>query len=183
MKVLPHNEESEKAVLGAIIESNNVRNEIVNKLVESDFYGTGKKDEIVPNRLVFRAINTLMDNGHVVDVASITTELDVNMKVLSQIGGVNYIRELIDSYISDSNALYHADTIKDLALSRKLIQCLDECVEGFEKKEFTDVGQYIAQCEKKILDVTQARRVSEFEKTSDIVDQIAKDLKISVNKK
>ncbi|MBE6142376.1 MAG: replicative DNA helicase [Erysipelotrichaceae bacterium] len=182
MKVLPHNEESERAVLGALIESNNVRNEIVNKLIESDFYGTGKKDEIVPNRLVFRAINTLMDNGKVVDVASITTELDVNMKVLSQIGGVNYIRELIDSYISDSNALYHADTIKDLALSRRLIECLDECVEGFEKKEFTDVGQYIAQCEKKILDITQARRVSEFEKASDIVDQIARDLKISRNK-
>ena len=125
MKFLPHNEESEKAVLGALIESSNVRNEIVNKLVEEDFYSSGKKDEIVPNKLVFRAINTLMDNGRVVDVASITTELDVNMKVLSQIGGVNYIRELIDCYISDSNALYHADTIKDLSLSRRLIKCLD----------------------------------------------------------
>ena len=79
MKVLPHNEESEKAVLGAIIESPNVRNEIVNKLVEEDFYSTGKKDELVPNKLIFRAISNLMDNGHVVDVASITTELDINM--------------------------------------------------------------------------------------------------------
>lgn len=182
MKFLPHNEESEKAVLGALIESSKVRNEIVNKLVEDDFFSTGKKGEVVPNKLVFRAINTLLDNGSVVDVASITTELDVNMKVLNQIGGVNYIRELIDCYISDSNALYHANTIKDLSLSRRLINCLDECVDGFEKKEFTDVGQYIAQCEKKILEVTQARRVSEFEKTSDIVDQIAKDLRISVNK-
>ena len=179
MKVLPRNEESEKAVLGAAIVSPNVRNEIINKLVESDFYGTGKKDEVVPNRLVFRAINTLMDNGHVVDIASITTELDVNMKVLSQIGGVSYIKELMDCYVTDSNALYHADTVKDLALSRKLIQCLDECVEGFEKKEFSDVGQYIAQCEKKILEVTQARRVSEFEKTSDIVDSITRDLQIA----
>ena len=183
MKVLPHNEESEKAVLGAIIESPRVRNELVNKLVEADFYGTGKKDEIVPNRLVFRAVSTLVDNGAVVDLASITTELDVNMKVLTQIGGLNYIRELMDSYISDSNALYHADTIKDLALSRKLIECLDECVDGFEKKEFTDVGQYIAHCEKKILDITQARRVSEFEKTGDIVDQITAELKISRNNK
>ena len=128
MKVLPHNEESEKAVFGALIESSNVRNEIAKKLVETDFYAEGKKNELVPNRLIFRAITTLMDNGKVVDVPSITTELDVNMKVLSQIGGVEYIRELIDSHVSDSNALYHADTIKDLSLSRRLIECLDECV-------------------------------------------------------
>ena len=96
MKVLPHNEESEKAVLGALIESSNVRNEIANKLVETDFYAEGKKNELVPNRLIFRAISTLIDNGKVVDVPSITTELDVNMKVLSQIGGVEYIRELIE---------------------------------------------------------------------------------------
>ena len=86
MKFLPHNEESEKAVLGALIESSNVRNEIVNKLVEDDFFSTGKKGEVVPNKLVFRAINTLLDNGSVVDVASITTELDVNMKVLRRTG-------------------------------------------------------------------------------------------------
>lgn len=179
MKYLPKNEESERAVLGALIESSNIRNEILNKLVEEDFYGLGRKDEVIPNRLVFRAINTLANNGKVVDLASIVTELDVNMKVLSQIGGVNYLKELIDSYITDSNALYHADTLKDLSLSRRLIILLDECIEGFEKKEFTDVGQYVAQCEKKILEVTQARRVSEFEKTSDIVDKITNELKIS----
>lgn len=178
MKELPHNYEAEKTVLGAIIASNASRVELVNGLEEEDFYGKNS-----PNALIFRAISKIVNEGENFDIPSLINELDINMKVLDKVGGIEYIKDLQEYYIGDKNAFFNKGTIKDNALSRRLILCLQKYVDGFEKESFNDVGQYVAECEKDILQITQGRRVSEFRSASEIVDEITNDLQIRKNTK
>lgn len=172
------NIEEECDVLGAMLESTNARNDILNILVEDDFY-----EKNGPHQLIFRAIEKLASESAVVDITSVTTELGVNMKCLDYVGGTQYLINLQERYIGDRNAVYHANTVKDLSLARRLHACLKNCYEGFENEKFEDIGQYVAECETKILDITKARRVSEFESAGDIVERITDEMKLSKGKK
>jgi replicative DNA helicase len=179
----PNSIESEKAVLGGLLCSKAIRNEIVASLNDEDFYAP--PNQTSPNRLIYHAIVKLMNNGGIVDIPSVTAELSVNMKALDEVGGMDYVRNLMEEYIGDTNAKYHCGVVRDLALSRRLINCMTDCVIGFSSKErkIDDIGLYVAECGKRIIDITQARRVSEFENVGDIVTQITDELKISKDKK
>ena len=60
---------------------------------------------------------------------------------------------------------------------------MEDCVKGFENKTFSDVGQYVATCEKQILNITQSRRVSEFVSTGDIAQKIVSEITIGEKEK
>ena len=150
-------QEAEQAVLGALIQSKDARDEIASMLEVDDFLEN-------KNRLIFQAIYNLINLGIEVDIPSIVSQLDTTMKALDKAGGIQYLYELSEAYIGDTNAFYHVRIIKDASLSRKLIKAMQGCIDGFKKEKIKDVSQYIAECENKILGVTQSRRVAELMK-------------------
>lgn len=166
--------EAEQAVLGALIQSKDARDEIATTLEANDFYE--KKHQII-----FQAISDLISLGVEVDVPTLVSQLDTTMKVLDKIGGVKYIYELGEAYLGDINAFYHVRIIKDASLSRKLIQTMQGCIDGFKKEKIKDVSQYVADCENKILAITQARRVAEFVTANEVVSKVTNKLKIEKN--
>ena len=166
--------EAERAVLGAIIVSNNAREEIVSMLEEEDFLQKS-------HQIIYRAVYDLLSIGSEVDIPSIVSYLDTSMKALDTIGGIEYIYQLSESYIGDTNAFYHVRIIKDASLSRKLINTMQKCIDGFKTEKIKDVSQYIAECENKILAVTQSRRVAEFVTAQEVVSKVTNKLKLSKN--
>ncbi len=189
MENLPHNEESERVVLASILQTSDpaIVTELADQLTEEDFFNPDsvnkRKPEPSRNALILRAIKNIRKNGVPLDLASLTNELDVNMKALTSIGGLEYLKEIIENYLGDRNALYHRNTLQDLTLARRLILQMEDCVKGFENKTFSDVGQYVATCEKQILNITQSRRVSEFVSTGDIAQKIVSEITIGEKEK
>lgn len=167
-------QEAEQAVLGALIQSKDARDEIASMLEVDDFLEN-------KNRLIFQAIYNLINLGIEVDIPSLVSQLDTTMKVLDKIGGVQYLYELGESYIGDTNAFYHVRIIKDASLSRKLIKTMQGCIDGFKKEKIKDVSQYIAECENKVLGITQSRRVAEFVTAKEVVNKVTNKLKIGKN--
>lgn len=167
-------QEAEQAVLGALIQSKDARDEIASMLEVDDFLEN-------ENRLIFQAIYNLINLGIEVDIPSLVSQLDTTMKVLDKIGGVQYLYELGESYIGDTNAFYHVRIIKDASLSRKLIKTMQGCIDGFKKEKIKDVSQYIAECENKVLGITQSRRVAEFVTAKEVVNKVTNKLKIGKN--
>ncbi len=163
--------EAEKAVLGAMLCAKNLRDEISSTLEAKDFVH-------VQHQLIFQAVSDLVTLGYEVDIPVVVTQLDTTMKVLDKIGGVEYLYDLVDSYIGESNAYYHVRIIKDASLARRLIATMQGCIEGLKKEKIQDVSQYIAECENKVLAVTQARRVAEFVTAQEVVNQVTYKLKI-----
>ena len=166
---LPYNIEAERAVLAALIRGEKETENIITSINVDDFY-----DE--KNAMVYKAVFDLYNQGVQVDTTSITNYLDVQMKALDKVGGVNYLRELAEEYMGEVNTQYYVKIITDDALSRRLIYAMNDCINGFNNK-LTDVSGYIADCENKVLQVTQRRRVAEFVDTKNIVEQITSKLK------
>lgn len=166
--------EAEKSVLGAILQSDDIRDELISSLEIDDFSDARNKN-------VFQAINNLMTLGNNIDVPNLVSQLDTAMKVLDKIGGVNYLFEIVETYIGDTNAYHHLRIVKDASLARRLIKTMQGCIDGFKKEKIKDVSQYVAECENKVLQVTQARRVAEFVTASETVGQVIGKLKITKN--
>lgn len=166
--------EAEKAVLGAILQSKDARVEIVSTLEAIDFLDKR-------NQYVFQAVSDLTTLGMEVDIPSVVTQLDTAMKVLDKIGGVQYLFELVEAYVGDTNAFYHVRIIKDASLARKLIKAMQKCIDGFKTEKIKDVSQYVAECENQVLSVTQARRVAEFVTANEVVNKVTNKLKIGKN--
>lgn len=166
--------EAEKAVLGAMLCSKNARDEIASTLEDKDFVHP-------KHQLIFQAVSALVTLGYEVDIPVVVTQLDTAMKVLDKVGGIEYLYELTDSYIGDSNAFFHVRIIKDASLARRLIATMQSCIDGMKKEKIQDVSQYIAECENKVLAVTQARRVAEFVTAQEVVNQVTYKLKIEKN--
>lgn len=166
--------EAEKAVLGAMLCSKNARDEIASTLEDKDFVHP-------KHQLIFQAVSALVTLGYEVDIPVVVTQLDTAMKVLDKVGGIEYLYELTDSYIGDSNAFFHVRIIKDASLARRLIATMQSCIDGMKKEKIQDVSQYIAECENKVLAVTQARRVAEFVTAQEVVNQVTYKMKIEKN--
>jgi replicative DNA helicase len=171
---LPYNIEAERAVLGALIRGANETDNIITALTVDDFYDA-------KNKTVYKAIYDLVNQGIDIDVTAITNYLDVQMKSLDLVGGVNYLRNLAEEYMGEVNTRFYVKIIQDDSLSRRLILTMDDCINGFSKK-ISDVSGYIAECENNILKVTQRRRVAEFVDTSTIAQQISRKLKTDQKK-
>lgn len=167
---VPYNSESEKAVIGSMIASRKVCNDALALLVESDFY------DAETNGVIFRAIQNLDSQGKTIDNAALANELQINMKLLDQVGGVDYLAELQDYYIGDKNASYHIKNVHDLALVRKLFKKSNELQKEFFENEISDISDFIAKYDNEISYLTKERASGEFKTTSEIIQEISKDL-------
>jgi replicative DNA helicase len=172
------NIEAELDVLGAMIADDESRLDILNMLTVDDFYEVNGA-----NQLVFKAIDKLVKDGIVVDIPSLTNELGVNMKVLDSVGGVSFLVDLADRFISHNAAKFHAQNVQDLALARRLVSTLNKYSNGFEKKEFANVLDYVSECEDEVIKIAKNRRTSGFEEVGDVVDVLKKNIQDSLQNK
>lgn len=166
----PSNIEAEKSVLGSMIASKKVCYDALSLLDESDFSDTKA------NAVVFRAIKNLEHQEKAVDNASIANELQTNMKLLDQIGGVDYLAELQEYYIGDKNAEYHIQTVHDLALVRKLFNRVDALKKEFYEQEITEVSDFIEKFDTSVTEITKNRASGEFRNTSEVIESLSKDI-------
>ena len=165
---------AEQAVLGAMIESKEFRSEALGSLTADDFYHAH-----VAHRDIFNAIAHLVDASKVVDITTLTDELLNHMKTLEKDGGVQYLYELQQTYIGDKHALFHLNIVRDLALLRRLLSEMTSIKNDFENKQIKSVPDFVAESEKRILDITKARRVGAFQNSAEVVDRIAAKLKMN----
>ena len=111
---LPYNEQAEQAVLGSALLSRECLYTVFSRLNEEDFF-LGK------HQLLYRAIRNLFDKETPVDVLTVTEEL-MNMKVLENIGGVEYLQQCTDAMVALSTIDYYVNIVNYQAVLRRLIQ-------------------------------------------------------------
>lgn len=167
---VPYNIESEKAVIGSMIASRKVCYDALSLLDEKDFFDTKA------NAIIFRAIKNLDKQGKTIDNTSITNELQINMKMLDQIGGVDYLFELQNYYLGDKHAEYHINTVHDLSLVRQLFIVSNNLQKEFFEKAISDVSDFIEKYDNKISEITKNRASGDFKNSSDVVKSISKEL-------
>ena len=166
-KNLPNNLEAEESVLGACFLSKYALQKASESLTEESFYNE-------KNAKIFSTMLSLQEEKTPIDLTTVTTYLK-NKKELNDVGGVEYLTEVVNFVPTASNVDYYIKTVEETAILRNLIEtATDIASEGYRTDE--TVNEILDNSEKKILNIVKNRKASEFRTMKDILSKTESDL-------
>ncbi len=166
---LPHDQQAEQALLGAMLIDKDACSEVINIAIPDDFFYDSHK-------IIFTAMKALQEERQPVDVTTLTTYL-MDKKELDRIGGVNYLLTLSQSVPTTAHTQYYLKILNDKALLRRLIKESTDII----TKSYDDIGNmndFINDVERDFLAVTRDRNAGEFKNIDEVVDNVTKRLNI-----
>lgn len=173
-RTIPNNIEAEKSVLGACFLSKEALTKAIEKLTPEEFYDD-------KNAKIFSSIKSLANDKIPLDSTTITTRLK-DASLLSEIGGVEYLSEVLSFVPTASNIDYYIKNVEEMAILRNLIDTATSiATSGYNTMD--NVNDTLDNAEKKILDIVKTRKASEFQSIQDVLRKTSANLeKLSLNK-
>ena len=164
VRIPPHNEDAEKAVLGALLTDGSSSGEavdLVTSIVDrDDFY----RDT---HRIIYDAILNLVKSNKTVDFITLSEELE-RRKKLDTVGGIAYITSLANESVS-YNVEEHAKIISEKAQLRRLIDAGNKIV-GMTYAGEDEPTAILNKAEQMVLDVSgQTQSESSFAPIGEVV--------------
>ncbi|MCI5789424.1 MAG: replicative DNA helicase [Tenericutes bacterium] len=174
VKVMPNDQDAEQSVLGACFLSPYALEKAIENLTPESFYNE-------KNAKIFSAMMELNESKTPIDITTITSELK-RKNELNEVGGVEYLTEVVNFVPTASNVDYYIQTVEETALLRSLIiTATDIASEGYRTDE--TVNEILDNSEKKILNIVKNRKSSEFRSIKDVLAKTQNDLeRLSENK-
>ncbi|APM41123.1 replicative DNA helicase [Clostridium kluyveri] len=159
---IPHNLEAEQSVIGSMLVDKSSIVESMEILKVDDFYRESHK-------VIFEAILDLYKRDIAVDIITLTESLKSKSK-LEAAGGITYISELSGSIVSTVNLQSYIKIIKDKSTLRKLIKASTKIIEESYNNQ-NNVEKTIDMAEKSIFDLSNNRKVSDFEPMNVVLER------------
>ncbi len=166
-KVLPHNIDAEKSVLGSMFLSKYALQKGIEALTKDLFY-------LEANGIIFETIKNLREKLISIDMTTVTEELE-NQKQLKKIGGIEYLTEIINFVPTAANIDEYIRIVEEKAILRRLIEEATNIVSsGYNQGE--DINDVLDNAEKKILNVVKTKKGTEFRSIQDVLLKTQSDL-------
>ena len=155
--VPPHDLDAEKSVLGAMLIDEDALIKVVELLKVDHFYKSAHAH-------IYEAVLNLYEKRQPIDLVTLPQELK-NQKLLTEIGGLSYLTELVNFVPTASNVEFYAKIIVDNALRRSLISASAKINQmAFEKSEIEGL---LDEAEQELYAVSQDRLHQDFIPISD----------------
>jgi replicative DNA helicase len=152
-RVPPQDVDMEKALLGALMLSQNAMYEVADQIGVDSFY-SGK------HRTIFDAMLSLYAKGDPIDVVTVSSKLK-ERKVLTEIGGAGYLSELVGSAASPGSARHYAGLVQTKFVLRSLIDAAAKIGDlGFQ--EDRDIEEVLDEAQQAIFSVSEAPMLRTF---------------------
>jgi replicative DNA helicase len=171
-KPLPHNIEAEKIVLGAMMTNSAALAQCINGVTVDHFFGAGSQ-----HQLVYQAIRNLFDKHLPVDIQTVLEELGL-IKENINAGGIDYLKELLDSVISLSNLDFYLVILQDNKVLRDYLSTIDTIRQNYETEEIDEIIQFLSRSETALRKVAELRRIEKFKTALEISQRVEAELKI-----
>ena len=169
LRTMPNNLEAEESVLGACFLSKYALEKASEVLSVDSFYSE-------KNGKIFSAMLSLQDQKIPIDSTTVTTELQ-NRGVLSEVGGVEYLTEIVNFVPTASNVDHYIKAVEDASILRRLIETATEiATDGYNAED--NVNETLDDAEQKILNIVKNRRSSEFKTIKEVLAKTESDLEI-----
>lgn len=147
LRVPPHSEEAEQAVLGGLMLDNGAWDQIADRLEADDFYR-------YDHRLIFEAVRELAEANSPSDVVTLAEWLD-NRKLLEQAGGLPYLAGLAKDTPSAANVKAYADIVRERSVLRQLIRIGGEITESAFSPEGRGVIELLDHAERRVFEIAE----------------------------
>ena len=161
-RIPPQSIEAEQAVLGSVLLDPDVFASVNEFIDADDFYKRA-------HQLIFNVMLSLNEQQEGIDAITVQNELQ-KQNMLENIGGADYIYELVASTPTAANAEYYAKIVEGKSLLRKLIHASNKIVES-SYGEQSDVTEILDEAEKEILNVSQNRNRTGFQHIGEILNE------------
>src|ERR1044071_65242 len=120
IRLPPQNIDAEKAVLGAMMLSEEAIGVSIEHIDSFYFYETS-------HQKIFDAVKDLYANRKNIDLITLSDYLK-NKALLESIGGLTYLTQLADFVPSAANAKFYIDIVKEKGIQRQLIKNSTEII-------------------------------------------------------
>lgn len=160
-RIPPHDLVAEQSVLGAVFISPDTIISLADELTPDDFYKPA-------NKIVFKTMLSLLEKGEPIDATTMISAL-TNQGDISNIGGMTYVVELINSTPTSKNVEHYAKLVKEKATLRKVIADLSDSLSSAYQGDVS-IGDIIAKTEKSLLDISNQNAGTGFRNVADILD-------------
>jgi replicative DNA helicase len=167
-KQIPHSQELEESILGALMLEPSLCNTIIPILKPEYFYTQA-------NNYIFNAILDLYTHRNPIDILTVIQKLNA-LKTLEIVGGAYFVSSLTNKVPSSANIEFHARMIQQKYLVRRMIVIANDLtVKCYEPK--ADPFEIIEGVEKQISELTNFFKVgtkSIGQLLTDVIDDIKK---------
>jgi replicative DNA helicase len=173
LKVPPHSIEAEQSVLGGLMLDNEAFDRVAELVVSQDFYTRTHK-------LIFEAMEKLVEDGHPIDLITISETLEKNNQ-LASIGGFAYLAEIAKNTPSAANIDAYAHIVRERAVVREMIGVANEIAEAGFNPEGRNSHELLDLAESKVFKIAEQRTKSTegpqsihaiLEKTVDKIEEL-----------
>ena len=160
-RILPHDLAAEQSVLGAVFIAPDTIISLADELVPDDFYKPA-------NKIVFKTMLSLLEKGEPIDATTMVSAL-TNQGHIKEIGGLNYVVELVNSTPTSKNVEHYAKLVKEKSSLRRVIADLSDSLSSAYQGDVS-ISDIIAQTEKSMLDISNQNTGTGFRNVADILD-------------
>ena len=157
---LPNSLEAEQSVIGSMIISRDAVAAAVEILTPEDFYQ--KK-----YGLLFQAMYDMFARNEEIDIVTLQNKLR-EMGISQEDSALENISSIVVAVPNTSNIKYYAQIVRDKSVLRSLIQANEE-IENECYADQTPVPEVLEHTEKKIFQLLQTKRTTEFTPIREIV--------------
>lgn len=143
---LPHSEESERAVLAAVLLSPRVFPTVTGRLLAEDFY-------LERHQILYQAMLDLQDGGADIDLRTLQAQMELKGS-FERVGGMAYMAAL-DLDLPDLGSLEHyVEIVKERSVRRRLVQSCQEIVLGALEGGLS-ASEALGEAEKQIFSLSE----------------------------
>ncbi|MDF7637841.1 replicative DNA helicase [Lactobacillus sp. ESL0791] len=164
---IPHDDEAEKAVLGAIFIDPEAIADASGIVQPEDFYKRA-------NQLVFQAMLNLADREDAIDPLTLQDEL-TKKDQLEDIGGIAYVSELAMATPTAAHVTYYAKIVHRKALLRRLISASQKIITN-AVQDSDDVTDILDDAESEIMNVSSENNTGSFRTIKEIINSALEEI-------
>lgn len=171
---IPHNIEAEQSVLGAMFLSKYAIQKSIESLNKESFF-------LEKHGKIFETIKELYTDNVAIDITTVTNKLK-DKKILKEIGGVEYLTEILDQTPTAANIDHYLKIVEDKSILRNLIEEATQIATlGYNSD--LPVNETLDKAEARILNVVKNRKSTEFRTMPDVLNEVQENLeKLAANK-
>lgn len=157
---IPNNLVAEQSVIGSMFLARYALQKACETLSKESFYYSS-------NAEIFDCIKTMFESNKPIDMTTVTSELN-SKGILKEIGGVEYLAEVLNSVPTAANVDYYIKLVEDASVVRRLIDVSTEITTMAYNNE-GEINEVLDNAERKILSVVKNRRSTEFRTIQDVL--------------
>ena len=159
-RIPPQDTTAEKSLLGALLLSDTVFPEILERISHKDFYEKRHAS-------IFEAMTSLYNAHRPIDLITLTEQLRKD-KTLKSVGGAPFLTELTNFVPTASHAKAYAEMVEKASLRRRLIAAGTEITERAYEDD-VEVEELIGRAEKQLFEVSDKSVKTDYTAIGDLL--------------